>query len=154
MFRRHWSGGCEVILSCRWRLVSESPPRSMCVKFGGMPMELSLAARSFGKSSAAAVTIKSWEGSENLFAVCGRGKTMELNLLPSFEQFCRLSNQGNVVPVYAEIIADRDTPVSAFRKLNEGGPSFLFESTEQNERTGRYSFLGFHPRLVMRSDGD
>jgi anthranilate synthase component 1 len=79
---------------------------------------------------------------------------MELNLLPSFEQFCRLSNQGNVVPVYAEIIADRDTPVSAFRKLNEGGPCFLFESTEQNERTGRYSFLGFHPRLVMRSDGE
>src|SRR5882724_5641186 len=78
---------------------------------------------------------------------------MELNLRPSFEQFCRVSNNGNVVPVYAEIIADRDTPVSAFRKLNEGGPSFLFESTEKNERTGRYSFLGFHPRLVMRSDG-
>ena len=79
---------------------------------------------------------------------------MELNLRPSFEQFCRVANNGNVVPVYAEIIADRDTPVSAFRKLNEGGPSFLFESTEQNERTGRYSFLGFHPRLVMRSDGE
>jgi anthranilate synthase component I len=79
---------------------------------------------------------------------------MALNLRPSFDQFCRLSNDGNVVPVYAEIIADRDTPVSAFRKLNDGGPSFLFESTEQNERTGRYSFLGFHPRLVMRSDGD
>jgi anthranilate synthase component I len=79
---------------------------------------------------------------------------MALNLRPSFDQFCRLSNDGNVVPVYAEIIADRDTPVSAFRKLNDGGPSFLFESTEQNERTGRYSFLGFHPHLVMRSDGD
>jgi hypothetical protein len=61
---------------------------------------------------------------------------MALNLRPSFDQFCRLSNDGNVVPVYAEIIADRDTPVSAFRKLNDGGPSFLFESTEQNERTG------------------
>ena len=71
---------------------------------------------------------------------------MALNLRPSFDQFCRLSNDGNVVPVHAEIIADRDTPVSTFRKLNE--------STEQNERTGRYSFLGFHPRLVMRSDGE
>jgi anthranilate synthase component 1 len=78
---------------------------------------------------------------------------MTLNLVPAFDQFCRLSNDGNVVPVYAELIADRDTPVSAFRKLCDGGPSFLFESTEQNERTGRYSFLGFHPRLVMRSDG-
>ena len=78
---------------------------------------------------------------------------MELNLRPSFDEFCRAADGGNVVPVYGEIIADRDTPVSAFRKLNEGGPSFLFESTEQNERTGRYSFLGFLPRLVMRSDG-
>lgn len=78
---------------------------------------------------------------------------MALNLRPSFDEFCRLSSEGNVVPVYAEIIADRDTPVSAFRKLNDGGPSFLFESTEQNERTGRYSFLGFEPRLVLRSDG-
>jgi anthranilate synthase component 1 len=78
---------------------------------------------------------------------------MELNFRPSFDEFCRAADAGNVVPVYGEIIADRDTPVSAFRKLNEGGPAFLFESTEQNERTGRYSFLGFHPRLVMRSDG-
>jgi len=76
-----------------------------------------------------------------------------ISLRPSFDEFCRLARSGNVVPVQAEIIADRDTPVSAFRKLHDGGPSFLFESTEQNERTGRYSFLGFHPRMVMRSDG-
>jgi anthranilate synthase component 1 len=78
---------------------------------------------------------------------------MTLNLRPSFDQFCRACGEGNVVPVYGEIIADRDTPVSAFRKLSDAGPSFLFESTDQNERTGRYSFLGFDPRLVLRSDG-
>ncbi len=80
-------------------------------------------------------------------------RTKNISLHPAYEEFQRLFREGNVLPVYAEIIADRDTPVSAFRKLQDGSPCFLFESTEQNERTGRYSFLGFHPRLVMRSDG-
>jgi anthranilate synthase component 1 len=58
-----------------------------------------------------------------------------------------------VVPVYADIIADGDTPVSAFRKLENGDLCFLFESAEQKEGSGRFSFLGFYPRLVLESDG-
>src|SRR5205814_8909898 len=69
------------------------------------------------------------------------------------EEFLLLAKKGNVIPVYADILADGNTPVTAFRRLDDGGPSFLFESAEQTEQTGRYSFLGFQPRLVMRSDG-
>lgn len=78
---------------------------------------------------------------------------MDVSLHPSREEFIRLAQRGNVIPVYADILADGNTPVTAFRRLDDGGPSFLFESAEQTERTGRYSFLGFQPRLVMRSDG-
>ena len=49
--------------------------------------------------------------------------------------------QGNLVPVYREILADTDTPVSAAMKLG-GSPSFLLESVEGGEKWARYSFLG------------
>jgi len=78
---------------------------------------------------------------------------MTVSLHPSYEEFCALARRGNVVPVYADIIADGDTPVSAFRKLENGDLCFLFESAEQKEGSGRYSFLGFYPRLVLESDG-
>ena len=78
-----------------------------------------------------------------------------LNLRPAtFEEFQHESERGNVVPVSADIIADGDTPVSAFRKLDDGGLCFLFESAEQKEGSGRFSFLGFYPRVVMRSDSN
>jgi anthranilate synthase component 1 len=76
-----------------------------------------------------------------------------VSLHPSYDDFCRLAEGGNVLPVYADIIADGDTPVSAFRKLDDGGLCFLFESAEQKEGSGRFSFLGFYPRVVMRSEG-
>jgi anthranilate synthase component I len=78
---------------------------------------------------------------------------MTVSLHPSYEEFCELAKRGNVVPVYADIIADGDTPVSAFRKLENGEFCFLFESAEQKEGSGRFSFLGFYPRLVLESDG-
>jgi anthranilate synthase component 1 len=78
---------------------------------------------------------------------------MTVSLHPSPEEFRKLAKRGNVIPVYSDIIADGDTPVSAFRKLDDGGPCFLFESAEQKEGSGRFSFLGFYPRVVMRSDG-
>jgi anthranilate synthase component 1 len=78
---------------------------------------------------------------------------MTVSLHPSYEEFRELAKRGNVVPVYADVIADGDTPVSAFRKLEKGDYCFLFESAEQKEGSGRYSFLGFYPRLVMESDG-
>jgi anthranilate synthase component I len=78
---------------------------------------------------------------------------MDVSLRPTRDEFLLLAKRGNVIPVYADVLADGNTPVTAFRRLDDGGPSFLFESAEQTERTGRYSFLGFQPRIVMRSDG-
>lgn len=59
-----------------------------------------------------------------------------------FDDFCSLSTQGNLVPIYREILADLETPVSAFCKINTGPTDFLFESIEGGERWARYSFLG------------
>jgi anthranilate synthase component I len=81
----------------------------------------------------------------------------ELRLEPSLEQARELAAHGNVVPVRARLLDDCETPVSAFLKLRagepEGAPCFLLESAEQGQ-VGRYSFVGFRPRSVLRwSDG-
>jgi anthranilate synthase component 1 len=72
---------------------------------------------------------------------------------PEFDEFCALAQQGNMVPVYREILADLETPVSAFLKIDQGGDAFLLESVEQAQRWGRYSFLGVEPQLVFTSKG-
>ena len=72
---------------------------------------------------------------------------------PTLSEFLHLAKQGNVIPVFAEFIADGETPVSAFKKLDCGGYSFLFESTEKNDISGRFSFIGVDPRVVMQSQG-
>ena len=66
-----------------------------------------------------------------------------------FDDFCGLADQGNLVPIYREILADFDTPVSAFSKINSGSHAFLFESIEGGENWARYSFLGSHPSVVF-----
>src|SRR5664279_4035569 len=71
---------------------------------------------------------------------------------PSKAEFLELAKQGNLIPVYREIIADAETPVSAYQKLQKSGGSFLLESVEGGEHIGRYSFLGTHPRKVIRVD--
>lgn len=70
---------------------------------------------------------------------------------PTREQFIEKARQGNCIPVYREVIADMETPVSAFRKLGEAGYAFLLESVEGGETLGRYSFLGANPEVVFRS---
>ena len=55
--------------------------------------------------------------------------------VPEFDVFCALARQGNLVPVYREILADLETPVSAFLKIDDGGDAFLLESVE-GERNG------------------
>ncbi|MDX2168717.1 MAG: anthranilate synthase component I [Deltaproteobacteria bacterium] len=73
---------------------------------------------------------------------------------PDFDAFCALARQGNLVPVYREILADLDTPVSAFLKLDEGGDAFLLESVQGGETWARYSFLGVEPtRVLSGKDG-
>jgi len=73
---------------------------------------------------------------------------------PSENDFCRLAKNGNLIPVYREILADMETPVSAFRKIDDGLTSFLLESIEGGEKWARYSFLGCGPARVFRSRDD
>ena len=78
---------------------------------------------------------------------------MAHNYYPDKQEFIRRASAGNLVPVYREILADMETPVSAFRKIGQGGYSFLLESVEGGERIARYSFLGSEPFMVLRSKG-
>jgi len=73
---------------------------------------------------------------------------------PDFETFRSLASQGNLIPVYREILADMDTPVSAFKKIDDGRFSFLLESIEGGEKWARYSFLGSSPEVIIRSKGN
>jgi anthranilate synthase component I len=68
---------------------------------------------------------------------------------PSLEQVRELAREHNLIPVRATFVDDCETPVSAFLKLREDGPAFLLESADQG-RVGRYSFIGFRPRKVLR----
>lgn len=72
---------------------------------------------------------------------------------PSLKEFLKLARIGNVIPVYKEINADLDTPVSAFLKIKKDEFSFLLESVEGREKIARYSFLGANPSLVFESKG-
>ncbi|MBI4380628.1 MAG: anthranilate synthase component I [candidate division NC10 bacterium] len=74
-------------------------------------------------------------------------------LSPSFDEFSRKAREGNLIPVYCEILADMETPVSAFRKIDSGDYAFLLESIEGGEKWGRYSFLGSNPGLVFKAKG-
>lgn len=70
---------------------------------------------------------------------------------PVKEEFIKLAKEDNVIPVYREILADFETPLSAFTKIDKGDYSFLLESVEGGERIARYSFLGSSPSLVFSS---
>lgn len=72
---------------------------------------------------------------------------------PSREEFRALAEKGNLIPVFTELIADCETPVSAFHKLDSGGYSFLLESAETSEQVGRYSFVGTDPKMIFESRG-
>jgi anthranilate synthase component 1 len=73
---------------------------------------------------------------------------------PSKDEFLNLAKQGNVIPVFREVTADTDTPISLFKKVAKGPESFLLESVEGGERWGRYSFIGHRPRLLVKARGD
>ncbi len=70
-------------------------------------------------------------------------------VIPDLAGFKEMAGEGNLVPVYREILGDLDTPVSAYKKLRGRGPSFLLESVEGGEKWGRFSFLGFQPSLFF-----
>ncbi len=74
-------------------------------------------------------------------------------LSPSREEFGALAQRGNLIPVFTELPADLDTPLSAFLRLRPGPYAFLLESVEGGEKWARYSFLGSDPLMVITSSG-
>ena len=72
-----------------------------------------------------------------------------MNIVPSYSDFLRLSAQGNVIPVYTDLMADFETPVSAYAKLRGTGPSYMLESIEGGENLSRYTFIGCRPRKIF-----
>ncbi len=73
---------------------------------------------------------------------------------PTLDEVRQLNKYGNLIPVYREISADLETPVSAYLKIAHGNYSFLLESVEGGERLARYSFIGTEPSLILSTGGD
>ncbi len=73
---------------------------------------------------------------------------------PNFKEFCRLAKQGNLIPVYQELLMDLETPLSFFKRLERDRYAFLLESVEGSERWARYSFLGTRPQRVFKAHGN
>ena len=80
-----------------------------------------------------------------------KSKSHKLTCYPSPEEFQELTKQGTLIPVYCEILADMETPVSAYKKIATGKYSFLLESMEGGEKWARFSFIGSNPALIFRS---
>ncbi|MFC5051508.1 anthranilate synthase component I [Rubritalea spongiae] len=77
----------------------------------------------------------------------------QLPVKPGLDEFRALSERGNVVPVYAQLAADFETPVSAYLKIADEKGAFLLESAESTDAGGRYSFVGSAPRAVFKAYG-
>ncbi|MBI4753102.1 anthranilate synthase component I, partial [Candidatus Desantisbacteria bacterium] len=73
-----------------------------------------------------------------------------------YQDFKQKAKEGaNLIPVYREILADMETPVSAFWKIAmDAGYAYLLESVEGGENLGRYSFLGSNPFIIFRGKTD
>jgi anthranilate synthase component 1 len=76
---------------------------------------------------------------------------MSFDITPGRDEFRELAKRGNLIPLIVDLVADVETPVSAFAKIDNGEPCFLFESAERNEELGRFSFIGFDPLVVFNS---
>jgi len=74
---------------------------------------------------------------------------------PELEEVKKLKGKGTMVPIYREVVADLETPVSAFLKINRDGNSFLLESVEGGQQLARYSFIGTEPyKTITTASGD
>lgn len=74
-------------------------------------------------------------------------------ILPRRDDFLKKTESYNLIPVYKEIMADLETPISIFQKVCRAGPSYLLESGEAGEKFGRYSFIGCRPFMSFQSKG-
>ncbi|MEP4077009.1 anthranilate synthase component I [Haloferula sp.] len=70
---------------------------------------------------------------------------------PSYEEFAQLAEQGNVIPVFTQLAADFETPLSAYLKVRDGRHSFLLESAESTDKSGRWSIIGSGPRRIIEA---
>src|SRR5204862_3881770 len=77
--------------------------------------------------------------------------TLQRSISPSRDAFRELAQRGNLIPLIVYLVADIETPVSSFAKIDNGEPCFLFESAERNEESGRFSFIGFDPLVLFNS---
>ena len=80
----------------------------------------------------------------------GAEAELRLGVRPGLDEVRALAAEHNLVPVVHTFLEDCETPVSAFLKLRGAGPAFLLESAEQGQRVGRWSFIGYRPRDVVR----
>ncbi|UCF97474.1 MAG: anthranilate synthase component I [Spirochaetaceae bacterium] len=76
-----------------------------------------------------------------------------MTVLPSRKEFKDKAGEGNLIPIYTEVYADLETPVSAYLKLRRGENTFLLESVEGGTQIGRYSFLGRDPSIIFEARG-
>src|SRR5947209_20039832 len=74
---------------------------------------------------------------------------LEQSISPTRDEFRGLAKRGNLIPLIVDLVADVETPVSAFAKVDNGGPCFLFESADRNEKLGGFSFIGFDPLVTF-----
>ena len=70
----------------------------------------------------------------------------------TLDEFRALAAEGNLIPLYREILADYETPVSAFAKIDHGPTAYLLESVAGGENWARYSFLGSGSSAVVREE--
>ncbi len=79
-----------------------------------------------------------------------------MNFVPDFRNFARAYDAGEASVAVTTLVADLETPVSAYLKLarGRGGNMFLLESVEGGAQRGRYSMIGLDPDLIFRSSGD
>lgn len=95
-------------------------------------------------------------GADNSHGSVSEARSAEAAFSPGFAEFERLAQQGNLIPVSREVLADLETPVSAFLKLRQSNNStdaFLLESVEGGEALARYSFLGVSSRASLVTKG-
>ena len=77
-----------------------------------------------------------------------------MTVRPNRQEFKNRAGEGNLIPVYTEVYADLETPVSAYLKLRRGENTFLLESVEGGTQVGRYSFLGRDPSIIFEARAD
>ena len=73
---------------------------------------------------------------------------------PDPDKFLLYARRGNLIPIYRDLCADTETPVSAFKKIDRYSSSFLLESVVGGEKIARYSFLGSNPVRIFQADRD